>query len=290
MMNYTPVVILGAGRSGTNILRDMMTALPDMGTWACDEINPIWRHGNITWPDDEIPAARATPKVNGFIQRAFDRVWNETGQPKFVVEKTCANTLRVPFVDAAIPEARFIHIVRDGVDVLASAQKRWKGDLELPGLPYFLAKARYAPKMDLPLYGLSFVRSRIALLFGQKKRLAVWGPRFKGMQDLQDASLEELCARQWVACVEQTTTALAQIDSARVLHLRYEDMVAEPEQMLRKILQFLGHDVAEDAIVAAAAMVKSTSVGKGRAALLDTIDPAVVDILTPTLKAQGYSI
>ena len=39
-----------------------------------------------------------------------------------MVEKTCANTLRLPFVDKVLPEARYLHIVRDGVDVVASAE------------------------------------------------------------------------------------------------------------------------------------------------------------------------
>lgn len=38
---FTPVVIIGAGRSGTNALRDALTALPEFETWPCDEINPI---------------------------------------------------------------------------------------------------------------------------------------------------------------------------------------------------------------------------------------------------------
>ena len=41
-----PVVIIGAARSGTNMLRDVLVKLPGVGTWPCDEINYIWRHGN----------------------------------------------------------------------------------------------------------------------------------------------------------------------------------------------------------------------------------------------------
>ena len=39
-----PVIIIGAGRSGTNMLRDLLAQLPQFSTWPCDEINYIWRH------------------------------------------------------------------------------------------------------------------------------------------------------------------------------------------------------------------------------------------------------
>ena len=107
--DFTPVIIIGAGRSGTNMLRDALTALDGFETWPCDEINPVWRHGNINWPTDAIPPERAA-NPRAYIRRAFQRIWRETGKPCFVVEKTCANSLRVPFVDAVVPEAEYIHI------------------------------------------------------------------------------------------------------------------------------------------------------------------------------------
>ncbi len=287
-LKFTPVVIIGAGRSGTNALRDMLTRLPEFATWTCDEINPIWRHGNLSWPNDEIPAANATPLVRRFIRGAFERLWHQAAQPRFVVEKTCANTLRVPFVDAILPEAKYVHIVRSGVDVVASARKRWQGDLELPGLPYFTAKARYTPLSDLPIYGWSFVKSRVGLMLGKTKRLSVWGPRFDGMQALDGAPLEEICARQWAACVSHADDAFAQIDPARVLTLRYEDFTANPAGSLAAILTFLGTEASDSDIATAAGPVRSTSVGKGRA-LLSDLPTEALDIMQAPLAAHGYT-
>jgi hypothetical protein len=31
--------------SGANMLRDVLTLLPGVATWPCDEINYTWRHG-----------------------------------------------------------------------------------------------------------------------------------------------------------------------------------------------------------------------------------------------------
>src|SRR5690606_11626506 len=146
---FTPLIIIGAARSGTNILRDTLARLPGFETWDCDEINPIWRHGNTGWPNDEIPADRTHGRVKPYIRRQFLKLWRRSGKPAFVIEKTCANTLRVPFVDAVLPEAKYLHLVRNGFDVVASSRKRWKGELEVPSLPYFLAKAKYVPLRDI---------------------------------------------------------------------------------------------------------------------------------------------
>jgi len=287
--DFTPVVILGAGRSGTNALRDAITGLAGFETWPCDEINPIWRHGNIDWPNDAIPPAKAAAPRDS-IRLAFKRIWRSSDKPDFVVEKTCANTLRVPFVDAVIPEAKYIHIIRDGVDVVASAQKRWRGEMELASLPYYWAKIKYAPKTDLPRYGLSFVKNRIAMVRSAEKRMDIWGPRFEGMDEMSrnGADLDAICATQWVRCVEATEAALAAMPAEKSLTLRYEEFTAKPTETLTRILSFLGHGSASvEQVETAVAEVSTQSIRKGRKALVGDTD-ALLDIMRPTLLRLGY--
>ena len=265
----------------------MLTRLPDFATWPCDEINPIWRHGNVLWPNDEIPPERVRPAVRRYIRRAFLRIWRQTDNPLFVVEKTCANSLRIAFVDAVLPEARYLFLVRNGADVVASACKRWKGELEVPGLRYFIAKARYVPLSDMAHYGFSFVRSRLALLFAGKRRLSAWGPHFAGMDKHVGAELEELCARQWAACVEQSDCAFKSIGPRRVLTLRYEDFAAEPAATLSTILSFLDTSATRAEISEAIAPITSTLVGKGQR-LLSDLRPEILAIMERPMQAHGY--
>ncbi|MGH1331348.1 MAG: sulfotransferase family protein [Paracoccaceae bacterium] len=286
-LKFTPVVIIGAGRSGTNTLRDMLTSLSEFATWDCDEINPIWRHGNSSWPNDEIPATRATPPIRRFIRRAFERIWHQTGQPQFIVEKTCANSLRVPFVDAVLPEAKYVYIVRSGIDVVASARKRWRGDFEHPSLPYFAAKIRYTPLVDLPLYGATFLKARARLMLGMAKRLSVWGPRFDGMDALKDSPLDEICAHQWAACVNRSDAALKQIGPARVLEIRYEDLISDPKAALSEILKFLGTEASQTDMKNAVAPIRVISAGKEPGSQ-DALSETALDIMKAPLKAHGY--
>lgn len=284
---FVPVVIIGAGRSGTNSLRDMLTRLPDFSTWPCDEVNPIWRHGNVFWPNDEIPPECARPSVRLYVRRAFLRLWKKTGKPGFIVEKTCANSLRVPFVDAVLPEAKYIWIVRNGIDVVASACKRWQGELEVPGLRYFLAKARYAPVSDLPLYGFAFLKSRLARVTGRDNRLGTWGPRFAGIDDHTDAELEEVCARQWAACIERSNSAFEAIGQSRVLKVHYEDFTTQPDVILSAILSFLGAGATEQEMSEAIEPVRSTSIGKGQF-LLGCLRPEIIALIESPMREQGY--
>ncbi|EAQ03072.1 hypothetical protein OB2597_13048 [Pseudooceanicola batsensis HTCC2597] len=285
---FTPVVIIGAGRSGTNALRDALTALPEFLTWPCDEINPIWRHGNLDHPNDEIPPEKATPGVRRYIRNAFARIWRQQGRAPFVVEKTCANSLRVPFVDRVLPEARYIHIRRDGYDVVASAQKRWRGEFELPRLPYFLAKARYAPASDLPRYALSALRHRIAVRMGRRDHLGTWGPRFAGIEDHAGAPLEEIVARQWAACVGRSRAAFAEMPEGKVLDLAYEDFVQDPAPTLERITAWLGAPARSEEIATAAATVRRGSVGKGRA-LGGSLPPDIRTIIDRADAARSAS-
>lgn len=286
---FRPVFIIGAGRSGTNILRDAICALPGFATWPCDEINPIMRHGNIGMSHDRFTAQQATPAVARFIRAAFTREWKRQGKPAYVVEKTCANSLRVEFLNAIFPEALFIHLYRHGGDVIASARKRWRGEMELPSLPYYWAKIRFTPLIDLPIYGWRFVRSRFRKALGKAEHMSAWGPMSPAMLKLdQDASLEEICTRQWVDCVTTASGDLAQLDQQRVFPLAYEEFVTKPADTLEAIARFAGANVSQSELASAAANVRTSSVGKG-ASVLEGCEPAIRDMAQPVLLQLGYS-
>ena len=279
--NYRPVVILGAGRSGTNMLRDVLCRLPNYGTWPCDEINYIWRHGNKQLAVDEFSADLARPEVKRFIQRALQACAKREACTH-VVEKTCANTLRPEFVVAALPEhAVFLHIVRNGEDVMASASRRWKAELDLP---YLWKKARFVPLLDLPYYALRYLGTRLSRLFDREGKVSFWGPRYFGMQeDLQTKSLAEVCALQWKRCVERSLEGLNTLPGHRVLHLRYENFVGNPVQELQRIGLFLGEEWSKCAIEKAVANVSQGSVGKGQRNPDSQHQSAVEDYVRPLM-------
>ena len=265
-----PVIIIGAGRSGTNMLRDVLTKLGGIDTWPCDEINYIWRHGNRDEPTDEFTASHATNEVVSFIRSAFSSRIKSSGldnfpaEQRYILEKTCANSLRVPFVEAALPEAKYIHLIRDGRDVIASARKRWQAPLDVP---YLLAKARYVPISDLFYYASRYLGNRLSKHRSRDKALAVWGPRFEGMLNIgKQHDLDHVCAHQWVRCVEKSEQAFAKLDSSKHHQVYYEEFVASPVEVLKGIADFLGLHHSVEELTLACSQVRTSSVGKGKEA------------------------
>ena len=284
-MKFTQGVILGAGRSGTKMLRDALSALPGAGTWPCDEINYVWRHGNATFDTDELEPFHATPRVRRYIRGRFERLARRNGL-SCVVEKTCANSLRVGFVHEVLPEAKLIFIVRDGRDVVASAMERWRAPLDLP---YVLRKARFVPPTDMPYYALRYLRNRLHRLGSKDKRLSFWGPRFDGMAELGRVSdLATVCAHQWVRCVERTKRGLRAVPGERVLRVRYEDFVHGPSAFLRELADLLEIRAGEDELASCVRHVSSASVGRWRSRLTDREQRTIEPILAETLARYGY--
>ena len=284
-MNYQPVIIVGAPRSGTNMLRDVLTSFDGVSTWPCDEINYIWRHGNVRYPSDEIPAERAKPAIQSYIRQRFSDIRGKYSAD-VVIEKTCANSLRVPFVDAVVPDAKYIFIYRDGIDTTGSAKERWTAELDIP---YILEKVRFVPKVDLPYYGLRYFWARIHRLISREKRLAFWGPTLDNMPSiLQNHTLNEVCALQWQRCVDKAEEAFSKMPSEKVFRVSYEDFVRQPEQELTRVLQFMGKDVAPEQVASAVKSVSPRSLGKGRKALGEQEVAHLEALVEETLKRYDY--
>lgn len=280
-----PVIIIGAPRSGTNMLRDMLVQLEDVKTWPCDEINYIWRHGNVRYPSDEFTPAMATPKVTSYIQHQFTKMAAST-QADVLIEKTCANSLRVGFVEKVIPDAKYIFIVRDGLDVVGSALERWHASLDIP---YILKKARYVPLTDFPYYASRYLLNHVYRIFSQEKRLAFWGPVLDDMDDLlRKHTVTEVCALQWKRCVDKSERDLAAISSDRVIRVRYEDFVNDPLSEYEKITSFIGKSAPDLVKEYLKNNISSTSVGKGRKALGDDQMQTLRQLVADTLARYGY--
>ena len=282
---YKIVIIIGAPRSGTNMLRDLLCSFNNLNTWPCDEINYIWRHGNLSHGSDELLSYMARPAVKRYIRKQFDWVAQKYSA-SYVIEKTCANSLRVPFINSVLPDAKYIFIVRDGIDVVSSAGERWSAQINIP---YLLKKARFVPLIDLPYHCVGYFWNIIYKLFSKKQRLAIWGPKTNDMESLlAKHSLDEVCAIQWQRCVEHSTASFQEMENSKFLKLNYESFVSQPMQELNKVLSFLELDFDVKEKRNALAVIKSDSIGKGRAKLNGTKLKRIERLIYRTLSQNGY--
>lgn len=275
-----PVVLVGAARSGTKIFRDAL-ARQDHVTRVPYDINYVWRLGNDRLEHDELTREMLGPRVSDRIR---ERLAQFAGDAPVLLEKTVSNCLRVPFVAAVVPEARFIHLVRDGRDVIESVRRQWLGR---PDFRYIVEKLKSFPLAEASRYGRSYGVATAKRLVQRSRAQVTWGPRYAGIdQDLAEISLLEVCARQWARCVEAAIAGLADVPYDRVLIVRYEDFVIDPDTQLTRAAELFGTHYRPGRIDG---MVCADNVGKGLESLADDEIGAVLPVLEPALVALGYA-
>lgn len=138
------VFVVGCPRSGTTLLQGMLAAHPDVLSFPETHFFSMAypRHQlkrRVTWPalnvqgvlekwlveinrEDMLSEARINPFTRDFARKfvaILDRLTLEAGKTIWV-EKTPRHLHFVSEITAQIPDAKFIHIIRNGHDVVAS--------------------------------------------------------------------------------------------------------------------------------------------------------------------------
>lgn len=130
-----PIFIIGIARSGTTLLNDLLAQHPHVA--ALSEANDLWDATGFPWYASE----RATPPI-WIDHAAYTERWWRENQPRmdeiravfgayqwlqrkpYLLNKSPLNTYRVPHLAQAFPDAKFIHLVRDGRAVVQSYTRK----------------------------------------------------------------------------------------------------------------------------------------------------------------------
>ncbi len=124
-----PIFIIGSARSGTTLLRMMLDSHPRIScgeeTKFLADLAPIlgdhWRLLSRYGFERDWWLERIRDFYGGF-QAAY---LAKRGKGRRWAEKTPGYTLHLAFVDELFPDAQYVHIIRDGHDVVASFRERW---------------------------------------------------------------------------------------------------------------------------------------------------------------------
>lgn len=235
---YQYIFILGAGRSGTKFLRDILDASDKVAIIPYD-VGYVWRYGNENLNHDQLTPEMLNKKTIKFIKKILPKLvkkYNSKSKPSILIEKSVPNTLRPAFINEIYPNAKFIHLIRDGRSVTESSLRLWKTP---PERKYLLNKIKYFPVENYK-YAIGYIYNRFKKKISSDKFVPIWGPRYVGIHDdLKEQPLETVCARQWKQCVVISLSQLQNISKDQILEVRYEDLMSDTNK-LKSICEFIG--------------------------------------------------
>jgi hypothetical protein len=226
-----PILVVGAGRSGTTMLARILKRHPEVAYIA--EPRPIWMHGNAYRKDHRLTADHLTPKIALYIDSKLGNFLDSSGRPR-LVDKTPSNCLRLGFIHALYPDCRIINIIRDGRGVVGSMLRM---EQRKPNKGLIRERLRMTPLSEWPSYAPMFFRTvwRTNVL----KRPAIFhGAQPPGWKDWLTFPRHISAALQWCAMVEISRKDGATLPAANYLELRYESVIGDPGRSVEKILRF----------------------------------------------------
>lgn len=297
------IFIVGSPRSGTTLLGDILDCYPQIGRWY-EPYFVLDRYFQYA-PNDCRTVADATDEVKAYVSNAFE-TFRRKRNCQIVVDKTPRNSLRIPFLRQIFPQAKFIHMLRDGRDTTLSIHREWrKRENILESRKNFLQGIQvlkefldehpfWEHKIAAFLFEIgnptNILKGRSHLFYRLRRwngRVG-WGPQFEGWQSVIDqVSTLEFNAMQWAKCVEAVIEATPCLSPDNFLEVKYESLLAQPEEVLRQIVDFFGITASGD-VDTHLAKLKRTNTGKWQTAFSTEEQQRIAPIINPLLEQFGY--
>ena len=215
-----PVFIVGCERSGTTILGDTL-ALHTSVTYL-NEPRHLWADA---YPETDVWSERAvgrggrldltgsvrTPERDRRLTVNFYCETSATGRPR-LVEKLPVNSFRLQFIDAVYPDALFVHLLRNGLEVARSIERM--------------------PAEDL-WYGHDDYKWKLLEEYAGRSE------RYRELAGLCDTvRLRGLL--EWRMSVETAVEHLDALPAERRVAVTYEELLDRPVEVVRRIEEFTG--------------------------------------------------
>jgi hypothetical protein len=181
------------------------------------------------------------------------------------IDKTPRNALRLPYLEALFPDAMYLFIYRDGRSIVGSLYREWTKKREKRP-PYLLP----------PGFAVGGLPERIW-----------WFVLPPGWRRFNGRPLEEVCAFQYVSCLEAMLTFRESVESNRLVEVNYEDLCQNPTFELRRIFEALNLVVDENLIDRASEKIRPLSPTEGLAPEVTRVLPQIQSLLDRTGYGAG---
>ena len=195
-----PIFIIGCGRSGTTLLSEILGKHRDVAHWS--EANDIWYPQWHPWRPENIDKPPLEFDPVGFTNQWWQQNENRQleikamfgafqllGQKSFFLNKSPYNVFRIPYLLQMFPEARFIHIIRDGRAVVFSYARKLQDEDKLKEWPTEQRLLFTNSFQDFIVWLAEFWKKNLEEVSKQDQASKL---REKGL--LFELSYEELCA------------------------------------------------------------------------------------------------
>lgn len=284
-----PIFVVGVGRSGSTLFHQMFAEHPDVAWMSelCDrfpthpwfnrvllhlidwpllgdllrrhyepeECYAFWNHHCLGFrqPFRDLLASDVT-KLN---RRRVPRVMSQltTGRRRRLLYKITGWS-RIGFLHELFPDAKFIHVYRDGRAVANSllAVDFWRG---------WHSPAQW--------------------------RWGVLSPEHQAEWERHGKSFVALAGIQWKLLMGATAEASARVPAEQMMRIRYEDFVADPAHKFREVLKFCDLEWSSRFGRAIASYTLETANGKWREDLTTEQQAILQSVLAESLAKYGYS-
>lgn len=268
--------VLGTGRCGSTLLAEILAAHPQIG-WISALPDPLGRVARrmrleprpseayallrkevspmLVDPFRDLTASDAAPWLERRLQRFFSRRAEEQSRPVFMHKFT--GWPRARLLATVFPEAKFVHVVRDGRSVANSLVQVhfWQGYKGAPGWTFGDLSEEERRGWEATNFSWPYLA----------------GLEWNRLMSAFEASRDEIGPQRWV-------------------DVRYEELVARPMEETTAILRFTGLDRWTGLERRLAAL----RVSEGRTdAYRNELRPEDIahleSAIAPTLKRWGYS-
>jgi hypothetical protein len=256
-----PVFLIGAPRSGTTFLGGSLSSIPTVSY----HHEPIATKLASRYVYQGLWSERKARRFYRLVYRTLLRA-HLNGDQTFV-EKTPRNSYLVAFLHRAFPDARFIHIIRDGRDAALSYSKK-------PWLQAAMAGSGRVSPGGYPN--------------GPTPRYWVEPERRHEFETTTDI---HRCVWGWKRHTESALASGRALPASLYHELRYEDLVREPVREGERILDFLGlsrHDASRSRFLDAVGKADPSSIGGWRRELDDAAVRQIEAEAGELLKQLGY--
>ena len=241
-----PILIVGPNRSGKSLLARCFSCLDRVVWWS--EPNTIWRIGNPSAETDRRNPEEATSSVKEHIRRAYLKKQKVSGGRR-IVDDSPLHCVNVSFVRQVLPEAKIIHVFRDGRDAVADVLRSWQKPMysfNRKTLRFVVRRLRETPAWEWWTYLPRIVQVISSKAHPRNAQKLIRGVRYPGIEhDVEILDGIELACKQWQVCQSLVLNDLAALPPDSYVCVAYEAFVQNPVDVFNGLLQFVDEPMSE---------------------------------------------